>query len=315
MQRVVGWRGNGNGETMMTIEECREFYAREIKFAANPTTPGLVEAFARVPREKFLGPGPWQLGSAEARAMSAAGILQLSYVTVDDPRDVYHNVLVSLDRAKDINNGQPSALARWIDALDLKPGARAYHLGCGVGYYTGIMAEVVGPSGSVVGVDLQPELAERAKENLAGYKNVTVEAGDGATFDPGDCDAILVNAGVTHPLPIWLDRLREHGRLVLPFTLAMNPTIGQGVMSKVMRQRGAYSAEMVTPLAIYSGGSMRDPLLEPLMLKALTSGGLVKLKSVRRDAHEHVESCVLHGREVCLSLAEPGWAAESGGGD
>jgi protein-L-isoaspartate(D-aspartate) O-methyltransferase len=300
---------------MMTIEECREFYAREIKFAANLTTPGLVEAFARVPREKFLGPGPWQLGSAEGRAMSAAGLMQLSYVTVDDPRDVYHNVVVSLDRAKDINNGQPSALGRWIDALGLKPGERAYHLGCGVGYYTAIMAEVVGPGGSVVGVELQPELAERAKENLAGYSNVRVEAGDGATFDPSDCDAILVNAGVTHPLPLWLDRLREGGRLVVPFTMAMNPTIGQGIMSKIVRQRGAYSVEMVTALAIYSGGSMRDPLLEPLMLKALTSGGLLKLKSVRRDAHEHVESCVLHGREVCLSLAEPVWAAEAGGGD
>ena len=299
----------------MTIEECREFYAREVKFAANLTTPGLVEAFAQVPREKFLGPGPWQLGSAEGRAMSAAGMLQLSYVTVDDPRDVYHNVVISLDRAKDINNGQPSALGRWIDALELKAGALAYHLGCGVGYYTAIMAEVVGPSGSVVGVELQPELGERAKKNLAGYKNVTVEAGDGATFDPGERDAILVNAGVTHPQTMWLDRLVDGGRLVVPFTMAMNPTIGQGVMTKIVRQRGAYSAEMVTPLAIYSGGSMRDPLLEPFMLKALTTGGLLKLKSVRRDAHEAVESCVLHGREVCLSLAEPVWAAEVGGRD
>jgi len=297
----------------MTIEECREFYAREVKFAANLTTPGLAEAFSRVPREKFLGAGPWQLGSAEGRAMSAAGIMQMLYVTVDDPRDVYHNVVVSLDRAKDINNGQPSALGRWIDALELKAGDRAYHLGCGAGYYTAIMAEVVGPSGSVVGVDLQPELAERAKENLAGYKNVTVKAGDGAAFDPGECDAILVNAGVTHPLPLWLDRLRDRGRLVVPFTMAMNPTIGQGIMSKIVRQRGAYSVELVTALAIYSGGSMRDPLLEPMMLKALTSGGLLKLKSVRRDVHAHGESCVLHGREVCLSLAEPVWAAEAGG--
>ena len=53
---------------MMTIEDCREFYAREVKFAASLTTPGLVEAFAKVPREKFLGPGPWQIGSAEGRA-------------------------------------------------------------------------------------------------------------------------------------------------------------------------------------------------------------------------------------------------------
>jgi hypothetical protein len=60
---------------------------------------------------------------------------------------------------------------------------------------------------------------------------------------------------------------------------------------------------MVTPLGFYSGGSMRDPDLEPLMLKALITGGLLKLKSVRRDRHEPVKSCVLHGRAVCLSLA------------
>ena len=56
------------GMAMMTIEECREFCARELLFAANLTTPGLVEAFAKVPREHFLGSGPWQLGSAEGRA-------------------------------------------------------------------------------------------------------------------------------------------------------------------------------------------------------------------------------------------------------
>jgi len=80
-----------------------------------------------------------------------------------------HNVVVVLDKAGDINNGQPSALARWIDSMDLKPGARAYHLGCGVGYYTAIMAEVVGPRGSVVGTEVNPDLAARAKENLSGY--------------------------------------------------------------------------------------------------------------------------------------------------
>jgi len=296
---------------MMNIEECRSFYAREVKFAANPATPGLVEAFARVPREKFLGPGPWQIGSAEGRAMSAAGLMQMAYMSVEDPRDVYHNVVVSLDRAKDINNGQPSALARWIDALALKEGDLVYHLGCGVGYYTAIMAEVVGPGGSVVGLELQPELAERAKKNLAAYANVKVEAGDGAAFDPGERDAMLVNAGVTHPRTIWLERLRPGGRLVVPFTLAMNATTGQGVMTKIVRERGGYSTELVSPLAIFSGGSMRDPELEPLMLKALTSGGLLKLKSVRRDAHEPSESCVLHGKEVCLSLADLAASASS----
>lgn len=289
---------------MMTIEDCREFYAREVKFAASVTTPGLVEAFAKVPREKFLGPGPWQIGSAEARAMSLAGMGQLSHVTVDDPREVYHNVVISLDRAKDINNGQPGSLARWIDALALKPGERVYHLGCGVGYYTAIMAEVVGPSGSVVGLELQPELAARAKQNLAGHANVTVEAGDGAAFDPGACDAMFVNCGVTHPQTKWLERLREGGRLVVPFTMAVNATIGQGVMTKIIRSNGKYAAEMVSPVGIYSGVNLRDAALQVQLLKGLTTGGLLKLKSVRTDAHDAGETCVVHTSEACLSLAE-----------
>jgi protein-L-isoaspartate(D-aspartate) O-methyltransferase len=289
---------------VMTIEECRSFYAQEIRFAANPITPGLVDAFAKVPREKFLGPGPWQLGSAEGRALSAAGPMQLSYVTVEDPRDVYHNVVVSLDRAKDINNGQPSALGRWIDALALKSGERVYHLGCGVGYYTAIIAEVVGASGQVMGLELQPELAERARQNLANYAQVTVEQGDGAAFDPGDCDAMLINCGVTHPQVIWLDRLREGGRLVVPFTIAMNATIGQGVMTKIVRYGRAYSTELLTALAICSGVTLRDAELEPQMLKGLKTGAFLKLKSVRRDAHELGETCVVHGRDVCLSLSD-----------
>ncbi len=289
---------------MMTIEECRAFYAQEVRFAANLTTPGLVEAFASVPREKFLGPGPWQIGSADARAMSVAGVGQLSYITVEDPREVYHNVVISLDRAKDINNGQPGSLGRWIDALALKRGERVYHLGCGAGYYTAIMAEVVGPKGSVVGLELQPDLAARAKENLAGYTNVTIEAGDGAEFDPGECDAIFVNCGVTHPQTKWLERLREGGRLVVPFTMAVNATIGQGVMTKITRSNGKYATEMVSPVGIYSGGNLRDAALQPQLLKGLTTGGLLKLKSVRLDTHEMGDTCVVHGREVCLSVAE-----------
>ena len=107
---------------MMTLEDCRAFYAQEIRFEANVTTPGLVEAFARVPREMYLGPAPWYIGSAETRALSAAGLGQMSYLSVEDPRDLYHNAVVSIDRSKDLNNGQPGSLARWIDS----PGAKTW---------------------------------------------------------------------------------------------------------------------------------------------------------------------------------------------
>ncbi|HEV8429125.1 MAG TPA: methyltransferase domain-containing protein [Pyrinomonadaceae bacterium] len=291
---------------MWSVEDYRRFFADEIRFVANLESAALVEAFARVPREQFIGPGPWLVGSPELRALAAAGMGQAVYVSVDDPRHLYHNVVVALDASADINNGQPSALARWITALDLKPGDRVYHLGCGVGYYTAIMAEVVGPDGEVVASEVNPDLAARARENLSAYRNVEVHSADGAELDPGECDAMLINAGVTHPHSLWLDRLREGGRLVVPITTATSPTLGAGLMTKLVRSRGVFSATGVTPVGIYScTGKLRNAELEPILRKALATQALFKVKALRREPHEEEETCLVHGADICLSSTEP----------
>ncbi len=316
---------------MMMLEDCRAFYVQEVRWAANLSSQALIDAYGRVPREKYLGPPPWQIALADMRALALLGTGSTAqrkadeprdaakqgpastgrpvttYRTTDDPRDLYHNVVVALDAGRDLNNGQPSALALWIEALNLKPGDHVYHLGCGAGYYTAIMAEVVGPGGSVAGSEVHAELAGRAKANLSGYPNVTVHSGDGAQFDPGPCDAMLINAGVAHPHPLWLERLREGGRLVLPITMAIPraPSLGKGIMAKITHLGGAYSAEIVSPIAIYSCSSVRGPQLEPALIKALSSGSLFKLKSVRTDPHEPSEACLVHGPGVCVSSGEP----------
>ena len=245
-------------------------------------------------------------------ALSSVGMRSGNYTTTEDPRDLCHNVLIALDAEHYINNGQPSLLARWIDALDLKLGDRVYHLGCGVGYYTAIMAELVGTSGTVIGSDVNSELAARARENLSGYPNVTVHAGDGAAFDPGFCDAMLINAGVTHPHRAWLERLGEGGRLAVPITIAASPMGGQGLIVIFTREHGGFSAQIVTFVGIISCTSVRDPQLEPLIAKALGSRTLFKLKSVRLDAHEPADTCILHGTGVCVSSAGLAETAQAG---
>jgi protein-L-isoaspartate(D-aspartate) O-methyltransferase len=71
-----------------------------------------------------------------------------------------------------------------------------------------------GPNGRVIAIEVDADLAARSRGNLVGLPNVEVVDGDGGEHDSGPADAILVNAGATHPRRIWLDSLRPNGRLV-----------------------------------------------------------------------------------------------------
>ena len=183
-------------------------------------------------------------------------------------------------------------------------------MGCGVGYFTAIMAEMVGRSGSVIASEIDAELAARASANLAGYANVSIHSGDGADFDPGDCDAILINAGVTHPQPRWLERLSVGGNLALPLTVAagmgMGANLGKGVMASITRQANGFSANIVSFVAIYSCVGMREAHLEQALSKAMGTGKLFKLLSLRRDFHEPTDACIVHGADLCFSSEEMG---------
>jgi protein-L-isoaspartate(D-aspartate) O-methyltransferase len=286
---------------MLNLDDCRRFYAEEVQLSAHLTSPALTEAFAHVPRERFLGPGPWDIVMPDI----ATGVTQYMTTADADPRRVYHNVVIALDRSRDLANGHPGTLATYINSLSLMPGDRVYHLGCGTGYYTAIMSEVVGAGGRVSASEVHQELGPAAQKNLENLANVSVHTGDGMQFDPGECDAMLINAGVTHPLGLWLDRLAIGGRLVVPITMPMAPNLGKGVMLKVTRQAEGYTTRVVSFVAIYSCTSMRDPQRESLLGKALASGTLIRVKSIRRDPHPPGDTCVVHGDDVCLSMAEP----------
>ena len=101
-------------------------------------------------------------------------------------------------------------------------GAHVVHVGAGTGYYSAILAEIVGRTGRVTAIEIDPALAARAQENLTcAWPQVTVVAGDGFAFRPDQpADAIVVNAGVTHFSAVWLDTLAENGRLLVPLTNA-----------------------------------------------------------------------------------------------
>src|SRR6266852_4331190 len=193
----------------MNLIDIRQLFAEEIQAVANIQTKALVEAFAKVPREHFLGPGPWQIAYPDARGSNVGLTVGANYRETDnaDPRHLYHNVLIAIDPSRQLNNGHPSTLASWLDALEIKEGDRVLHVGCGVGYYTAIIAEVVGPNGHVIGVEIDPDLASRARTNLAHLDHVEVLQADGGEYSAQPADAIFINAGATHLRSPWLDNL------------------------------------------------------------------------------------------------------------
>ena len=282
----------------MDLNDRRRHYAEEIAAIANIRTAGLVDALATVPRERFLPPGPWLIRS---EIDYGGGPRQ---TPDNDPHHVYHNVAIAIDPARQLFNGAPGLVSICIDALSLKPGARALHVGSGTGYYSALMAQVVGPTGSVVAVEVDENLAGTARSNLRDLSWVDVHHGDGTAIERESCDAILVNAGMTHPHDAWLQALRPGGRLLLPLTFTTPPMgpIGKGVMALVTRNdSSAWDARVVTMTAIYSGIGLRDDRMNDRIREAFMKGTMPSFKRMRRDPHDPSSDCWLHGETFCFS--------------
>jgi hypothetical protein len=89
----------------------------------------------------------------------------------DDPVSLYQDLLVGLIQERRLNNGQPSGHAMLIARADPRPGEHAVHIGAAVGYYTAILAHMVGDTGRVTAIEYDPGLAARLAVNLAGQPN------------------------------------------------------------------------------------------------------------------------------------------------
>jgi len=277
----------------------REFYAEELRAVANIQSEAVVRAFAKVPRERFLGPGPWQI----VHLWHDLRPSKRYRTTPDaDPRHVYHNVLVAIDPERGLNNGEPAFLALLIDALGLQEGEHVVHVGCGTGYYTAILAEVVGPNGNVTAVEIDSELAAHARGNVNYLPQVMIIEGEGGEYDPGPCDAILINAGATHPRPLWLDVLRLGGRLLLPLTVFKDDNSPQwGQVLKVTRRANGFVAHFISEVGIFPCHGARDPELNERLKEAFRAGDSKSVQSLRREQHEPDNSCWLHSTDFCLS--------------
>ncbi len=157
--------------------------------ARGVTTPAVLEAMRRVPRER--------------------------YVPIELREFAYDDTALPIAAGQTIT--QPYFVAMMVEALNLSGGERVLDVGTGSGYAAAVLACM---AGEVYSIERIGELADFAQRRLAaeGIANVEVKVGDGSRGWPerAPFDAIMVAAGAPCVPPALKEQLKVGGRLVMP---------------------------------------------------------------------------------------------------
>ncbi|NYD40153.1 protein-L-isoaspartate O-methyltransferase family protein [Nocardioides panaciterrulae] len=150
-------------------------------------------AFAACPRARFLPAG------------------QQRRADFDGPIQIGHGQTCS----------QPRTVEAMLRLLEVRPGQRVLDVGSGSGWTTALLAHLTGPAGTVVGVEIEPELVRFGADHLArtGQPWARIApAVEGVLGWPAQApyDAILVSAGARALPAEMVDQLAAPGRLVIP---------------------------------------------------------------------------------------------------
>jgi protein-L-isoaspartate(D-aspartate) O-methyltransferase len=159
-------------------------------------TEEIIKAFLKIDRKNFVG---------ERNKFEAYG---------DYPLPIGEGQTIS----------QPWTVAFMLELLEPKLGNKILDVGIGSGWTTALLAEIVGESGKVYGIEIRKNILNFGKDNISKYnfidkKRVVLKLGDGSKgwkeFSP--FDRILVSASSKDIPQSLLDQLSSNnGIMVIP---------------------------------------------------------------------------------------------------
>lgn len=182
-------------------EELRAAMVKRLREMGAVRSNRVAEAIGTVPRHLFAP------GESLADAYTATSTL----LTKRDE----HGVAVSTVSAAYIQ-------AMMLEQAQVEPGMRVLEIGSG-GYNAALIAELVGPSGEVTTVDIDPDVVDRARDCLrtAGYGRVNAVLADaeGGVPEHAPYDRVIVTVGAWDIPPAWWDQLTGDGLIVVPLRM------------------------------------------------------------------------------------------------
>ncbi len=191
----------GAADEATQADALREAMIGELRQLNAIRSDQVADAFRTVPRHLFVP------GELLERAYAANS----SVVTKRDE----HGAAISAVSAAHIQ-------ATMLEQARLEPGMRVLEIGSG-GYNAALIAELVGETGEVTTVDIDPDVVERARDCLAvaGYDRVNVVLADagGGVPEFAPYDRVIVTVGAWDIPPAWSDQLAEGGRMVVPLRM------------------------------------------------------------------------------------------------
>ncbi|HTX28737.1 MAG TPA: methyltransferase, FxLD system [Streptosporangiaceae bacterium] len=203
------------------------------------------------------------------------------------------------------SSSQPAMMAIMLYQLGLAPGQRVLEIGAGTGYNAALMQHIVGDSGQVTSVDIDPELVGKARAHLAsaGYPEVTVVCADGAEGCPEHApyDRIIATVGVSDLAPAWLDQAMPAARIVVPLDVRGT----QVCVAFARADAGRWTTKSLAPCGFMR---MRGSLAGPERIVTLAPGLHVTLPDgVMQPGGQDVD-----GEALAAVLAGPAVMRETG---
>jgi protein-L-isoaspartate(D-aspartate) O-methyltransferase len=251
------------------------------------------------------------------------------------PSTAYADDAIAVQRVGGVptsSASQPSMVAIMLEQLHLQPGHRVLEIGAGTGWNAGLMARIVGATGSVTSVDIDAGLVASAAAHLgaAGITGVRLVCGDGVLGDPDGApyDRTVLTVGSDDVWPAWAAQLAPGGRLLLPLTvrgsqlsvaldLAPDGLLHSHSLRSCgfIRLRGIGAADDA-PIAVPGGGALWVPPDGPGADPAAVAAALADPRGGLRSPVALGTVDLWDGFGLWLALTEPGAArllAEPGG--